>query len=135
VLQTRPAAEFKPIDYPKPDGVLSFDLLTNLARSGTNHEGDQPAHLRIKACTLLTRFPYHAPYLLVMCDRCMQPDKADVPSKVSFAKYAAPETRFCPARVYEYPEVGVVALWRTDVLSMPAARDCHRLRLCRVTSL
>lgn len=47
-MQTRPAAEFKPIDYPKPDGVLSFDLLTNLARSGTNHEGDQPAHLRIK---------------------------------------------------------------------------------------
>jgi hypothetical protein len=47
-LQTRPAAEFQPIEYPKPDGVLSFDLLTNLARSGTNHEGDQPPHLRIK---------------------------------------------------------------------------------------
>ncbi len=47
-LQTRPAAEYKPIDYPKPDGKLSFPLLTNLARSGTNHEGDQPSHLRIK---------------------------------------------------------------------------------------
>jgi hypothetical protein len=46
--QTRPAAEFKPIDYPKPDGVLSFPLLSNLARSGTNHEHDQPSHLRIK---------------------------------------------------------------------------------------
>lgn len=52
--QTRPAAEFQPIEYPKPDGVLSFDLLTNLARSGTNHEGDQPAHLRIKVTTPLS---------------------------------------------------------------------------------
>lgn len=38
----------KPIDYPKPDGVLSFDLLSNLALSGVKHEHDQPAHLRIK---------------------------------------------------------------------------------------
>lgn len=46
---TQPAAGFAPIAYPKPDGVLSFDLLTNLARSGTSHEADQPSHLRIKA--------------------------------------------------------------------------------------
>lgn len=38
----------KPIDYPKPDGVLSFDLLSNLALSGVKHEHDQPAHLRVK---------------------------------------------------------------------------------------
>ena len=47
VLQ--PMSECTKIDYPKPDGVLSFDLLTNLARSGTAHEADQPSHLRIKA--------------------------------------------------------------------------------------
>lgn len=77
---TKPAANYKPIDYPKPDGVLSFDLLTNLARAGTAHEHDQPSHLRIKS------------------------DLADVPSSTSFTTFAAPETRFCPAGVYEYPE-------------------------------
>ena len=46
--KTAPAIAHAPIAYPKPDGVLSFDLLTNLARSGTNHEADQPAHLRVR---------------------------------------------------------------------------------------
>ena len=77
--KTKPAAECTPIDYPKPDGKISFDILENLARSGTNHE-DQPAHLRVKA------------------------DKAHVPGQVSFKKYGAPETRFCPAKVYEYAD-------------------------------
>ncbi len=45
--KTKPAAQCEVIEYPKPDGKLSFDLLTNLARSGTAHD-DQPAHLRIK---------------------------------------------------------------------------------------
>jgi len=76
--RTKPKSECTPIDYPQPDGKLSFDLLTNLARSGTNHEGDQPAHLRVKE------------------------DLADIPSEDSFPLYAAPETRFCPAKVYEY---------------------------------
>uniref|UniRef100_A0A7S3PR61 Electron transfer flavoprotein-ubiquinone oxidoreductase n=1 Tax=Aplanochytrium stocchinoi TaxID=215587 RepID=A0A7S3PR61_9STRA len=75
---TKKAAECKEIEYPKPDGVLSFDILTNLARSGTNHEGDQPAHLRIK------------------------PDLKDIPNEVSITEYAGPEQRFCPAKVYEY---------------------------------
>jgi electron-transferring-flavoprotein dehydrogenase len=78
--KTEPAAQHKPIEYPKPDGKLSFDLLTNLARSGTNHEGDQPSHLRIK------------------------PGMEAVPAEVSYKLYAGPEGRFCPARVYEYPE-------------------------------
>ena len=77
---TRPAAEYAPIDYPRPDGVLSFDLLANLARSGTSHEGDQPSHLRIK------------------------PGMEAVPTDVSLRTYGAPESRFCPARVYEYPD-------------------------------
>ena len=73
----RPASEFKEIDYPKPDGVISFDILTNLARGGVNHEGDQPAHLRVKE------------------------ELADTASSVSMPVYAGPEARFCPAGVYE----------------------------------
>jgi len=75
---TQPADKFQPITYPAPDGIITFDLLTNLQRSGTYHEDDQPAHLRIK------------------------PEFADVPKSISMQKYAAPEIRFCPAGVYEY---------------------------------
>ena len=75
---TKPKAEATKIDYPKHDGKLTFDLLTNLQRSGTNHEHDQPSHLKIKQ------------------------DLAFVPENVSYQKYAAPEERFCPAKVYEY---------------------------------
>ena len=79
--KTRPASEFTPIEYPKPDGVFSFDLLTNLARSGTAHEHDQPPHLRIR------------------------PEKQDVvDGSVSMSTYSGPEQRFCPAGVYEYVE-------------------------------
>lgn len=46
--KTELAAQHSPIDYPKPDGKVSFDLLTNLTRSGTSHEHDQPSHLKIK---------------------------------------------------------------------------------------
>lgn len=77
---TKPAAQCEKIAYPKPDGKLSFDLLTNLARSGTNHEHDQPPHLRIK------------------------PGMESVPTDVSYKQYDGPEGRFCPAKVYEYPE-------------------------------
>ncbi len=77
--QLRPAAEFSPIVYPKPDGQLTFDRLTNLSFSNTNHGEDQPVHL-----TLL--------------------DPA-VPVKVNLASYAGPEQRYCPAGVYEFIEV------------------------------
>lgn len=77
--KTKKAAECTPIAYPKPDGKLSFDLLSNLSRSGTNHT-DQPSHLRIK------------------------PALAFIPEKVSLQEYAGPEQRFCPAKVYEYNE-------------------------------
>jgi electron-transferring-flavoprotein dehydrogenase len=77
--KTKLASECTEIKYPKPDGNISFDLLTNLQRSGTNHEEDQPIHLRVK------------------------PELKDVPLQESLAKYAGPEQRFCPARVYEYP--------------------------------
>jgi electron-transferring-flavoprotein dehydrogenase len=75
-LCTKPAAECKPIAYPAPDGKLTFDLLTNLTRSGVSHNADQPAHLTLK-------------------------DPLS-PEKVSLAVYDGPEGRFCPAGVYEY---------------------------------
>ena len=71
-------ADYQEIAYPKPDGVLTFDILSNLTRSGVSHEGDQPAHLTIK------------------------PELADWPVSKSFQEYAGPEGRFCPAKVYEY---------------------------------
>jgi electron-transferring-flavoprotein dehydrogenase len=75
---TQPAEKFTPKKYPAPDGKLTFDLLTNLQRSGTYHADGQPAHLRIK------------------------PELADIPKSTSLQTYAGPEQRFCPAGVYEY---------------------------------
>ena len=72
----KPAAECSPIDYPPPDHKISFDLLTNLSRTNTNHEEDQPCHLTLK-------------------------DK-DKPVQVNLNKYDGPEQRFCPAGVYEF---------------------------------
>ncbi len=71
----RKASECTPIDYPKPDGVVSFDRLTNVAFSNTNHEENQPAHL-------------------TLVDESVAID-------VNLALYAAPEQRYCPAGVYE----------------------------------
>ena len=72
---TGKASKFKPIDYPKPDGVLSFDRLTNVSFSMTNHEESQPAHLQLK--------------------------DASVPISVNLPEYAEPAQRYCPAGVYE----------------------------------
>lgn len=75
---TGKAADYEEIEYPKPDGVLTFDILTNLQRSGVYHDDDQPKHLTIK------------------------PDLADWPVSKSFQEFGGPEGRFCPAKVYEY---------------------------------
>jgi len=72
----KPAAECVPIDYPKPDGVLTFDRLSSVFISNTNHEENQPAHL-----TLID---------------------AKVPVATNLARYAGPESRYCPAGVYEF---------------------------------
>lgn len=71
----KPAADMPKIDYPKPDGKLSFDRLSSVFVSGTNHEEDQPVHLTLK--------------------------DASVPIAHNLAIYDAPEQRFCPAGVYE----------------------------------
>jgi electron-transferring-flavoprotein dehydrogenase len=72
------ASAARPIEYPKPDGVLTFDRLTNVSFSGTNHEEDQPAHL-VVANPVLQKSSEH-----------------DV--------YAGPSSRYCPAAVYEWVE-------------------------------
>ena len=76
----RKASQCQPIDYPKPDGEISFDRLTNVSFSNTNHQEDQPAHL-----TLLDD---------------------SVPVDVNLALYDAPEQRYCPAGVYEIIDEG-----------------------------
>ena len=74
----KPAAECTPIDYPKPDGKITFDKLSSVFISNTNHEEDQPVHLTLK-------------------------DEA-VPVATNLTLYDGPEQRFCPAGVYEYVE-------------------------------
>jgi electron-transferring-flavoprotein dehydrogenase len=74
----KPAKSYKPIHYPKPDGVLTFDRLTSVSFSGTNHEEDQPVHLQLA-------------------------DPA-VPVAVNLPQWAEPAQRYCPAGVYEVLE-------------------------------
>jgi len=72
----RPASDFKPIAYPKPDGKLTFDRLSSVFISNTNHAEDQPVHLTLK--------------------------NPNVPVEINLAKFAGPEQRYCPAGVYEF---------------------------------
>ena len=76
--QLRPAAESERIDYPKPDGALSFDKLSSVYLSNTNHEEDQPCHLQLKDDT--------------------------IPIGVNLPRYDEPAQRYCPAGVYEVVE-------------------------------
>ncbi|WP_159952903.1 electron transfer flavoprotein-ubiquinone oxidoreductase [Rhizobium sp. 18065] len=73
-----PAAKHKPIAYPKPDGVLTFDRLSSVFLSNTNHEEDQPVHLKVK--------------------------DMDLQKRSELGIYAGPSTRYCPAGVYEWVE-------------------------------
>ncbi|CAM5330678.1 electron transfer flavoprotein-ubiquinone oxidoreductase [Eoetvoesiella caeni] len=72
----QPAAECARIDYPKPDGKLTFDRLSSVFISNTNHEENEPVHLTLK--------------------------DASVPVSINLAKYGGPEARYCPAGVYEF---------------------------------
>jgi electron-transferring-flavoprotein dehydrogenase len=72
----KPAADCVKIDYPKPDGVLTFDRLSSVFISNTNHEENQPIHLTLK--------------------------DASIPVSINLAKFGGPEARYCPAGVYEY---------------------------------
>jgi len=72
----QPAAECARIDYPKPDGKITFDRLSSVFISNTNHDEDEPVHLTLK--------------------------DASIPVSVNLAKYGGPEARYCPAGVYEF---------------------------------
>ena len=72
------ASQVPRIDYPKPDGVITFDRLSSVFVSSTNHEENQPAHLTLR--------------------------DASVPVAVNLSRYAGPEGRYCPAGVYEFVE-------------------------------
>ena len=73
---TEPAAQFKPIDYPKPDGVVSFDRLSSVFLSSTNHEENQPIHLKV--------------------------GDMDLQKASELGVYGGPSSRYCPAGVYEW---------------------------------
>ncbi|MFT7252658.1 MAG: electron-transferring-flavoprotein dehydrogenase [Paracoccaceae bacterium] len=75
---TGEASKFEPIDYPKPDGKLSFDRLTNVSFAMTNHAEGQPVHLKLK--------------------------DPSIPVSVNLPKFAGPSARYCPAGVYEFIE-------------------------------
>ena len=99
---TAPAAKYKPIDYPRPDGVLTFDRLTNVAYSGTNHEEDQPCHLRLK--------------------------DPSIPIGVNLPIYAEPAQRYCPAGVYEvlYDDGGANPRFQIN------AQNCVHCKTCDI---
>jgi electron-transferring-flavoprotein dehydrogenase len=96
-----PAAECAPIAYPKPDGVITFDRLSSVFVSNTNHAEDQPAHLTLK--------------------------DASVPVAVNLATYAGPESRYCPAGVYEYVKTPEGA----DALQINA-QNCVHCKTCDI---
>ncbi len=96
----KPADQCQPIAYPKPDGKLTFDRLSSVFISNTNHNEHQPAHLTLK--------------------------NGDVPTQVNLAQYAGPESRYCPAGVYEY--VGESGQQRLQI----NAQNCVHCKTCDI---
>ncbi|MDE2402728.1 MAG: electron transfer flavoprotein-ubiquinone oxidoreductase [Burkholderiales bacterium] len=97
----KPAAQCAQIAYPKPDGKITFDRLSSVFVSNTNHEEHQPAHLTLK--------------------------DASVPVAINLAKYAGPESRYCPAGVYEF----VKNEDNTDRLQINA-QNCVHCKTCDI---
>ena len=100
---TAKAAKFKPIDYPRPDGKLSFDRLTNVAFSFTNHEESQPCHLKLK--------------------------DPSIPIRVNLPEYAEPAQRYCPAGVYEVVEDASVPEGARFVINF---QNCVHCKTCDI---
>ena len=96
----KPADQCEPIVYPKPDGKLTFDRLSSVFISNTNHNEHQPAHLTLK--------------------------NTDVPTQINLAQYAGPESRYCPAGVYEY--VGESGQQRLQI----NAQNCVHCKTCDI---
>jgi electron-transferring-flavoprotein dehydrogenase len=97
----KPASQCKQIVYPKPDGKITFDRLSSVFISNTNHAEDQPAHLTLKDAT--------------------------VPVQVNLSKFAGPESRYCPAGVYEF----VKNEDNTDRLQINA-QNCVHCKTCDI---
>lgn len=98
----RPAAASTPIDYPKPDGKISFDRMSSVFLSNTNHEENQPAHLTLK--------------------------DASVPVAYNLARYDSPEQRYCPAGVYEIVRDASGANPRLQI----NAQNCVHCKTCDI---
>jgi len=96
--QMRPASEFTPIDYPKPDGKLSFDKLSSVFLSNTNHEEDQPCHLKLK--------------------------DPSIPISKNLPMYAEPAQRYCPAGVYEVLGEGADARFQINAQNCVHCKTC-----------
>ncbi|MEM6943247.1 MAG: 4Fe-4S dicluster domain-containing protein, partial [Pseudomonadota bacterium] len=92
------AKRFEPIEYPKPDGTLSFDRLTNVAYSFTNHDDAQPAHLK-----LIDSF---------------------TPVEVNLPRFAEPAQRYCPAGVYEVVEEAGTPEFRINFQNCVHCKTC-----------
>jgi electron-transferring-flavoprotein dehydrogenase len=101
-LSLKKASEAPKIVYPKPDNVVSFDRLSSVFLSGTNHEENQPAHLTLK--------------------------NKDVPIQVNLALYDAPEQRYCPAGVYEIVREGDGTNPRLQI----NAQNCVHCKTCDI---
>ena len=104
-LYLKPAAECAPIAYPKPDGKITFDRLSSVFISNTNHEENQPAHLTLK--------------------------DPSVPVKVNLAIYAGPESRYCPAGVYEFVKTEDADGKESDSLQINA-QNCVHCKTCDI---
>jgi len=99
----KPAAECKKIAYPKPDGKLTFDRLSSVFVSNTNHEENQPAHLTLKDAT--------------------------VPTRINLPQFAGPEQRYCPAGVYEFvPDEANAGKERLQI----NAQNCVHCKTCDI---
>ncbi|MBV9992272.1 MAG: electron transfer flavoprotein-ubiquinone oxidoreductase [Alphaproteobacteria bacterium] len=94
----KPAAQSKPIAYPKPDGVLSFDKLSSVFLSSTNHEEDQPVHLVLK--------------------------DPSIPIRVNLPEYAEPAQRYCPAGVYEVVQEASGARFQINAQNCVHCKTC-----------
>ncbi|EDO17273.1 hypothetical protein Kpol_538p33 [Vanderwaltozyma polyspora DSM 70294] len=102
---TRPASEYKPINYPKPDGVVSFDILTSVSRTGTHHDEDELCHLRV-------------------------PDQdLEKHSEKAYPKWKGVESRFCPAGVYEYVQDDKSPLGVKFVIN---SQNCIHCKTCDI---
>ncbi|SIS67512.1 electron transfer flavoprotein-ubiquinone oxidoreductase [Neptunomonas antarctica] len=100
--QLKEASECKPINYAKPDGKISFDKLSSVFLSNTNHEEDQPCHLQLKSKV--------------------------VPVESNWAIYNGPEARFCPAGVYEFVEDAATEQMQLQI----NAQNCLHCKTCDI---